>query len=554
MAFNVFTAIPEPKINISLFGDATTQGIAAGKNLPTTTTAIIQGAQEGIDRGLQTISRIENIETANIQQEVARARLPYEGALAQERLEEAQLSNEVAQIQIEDAQVNRTEKQNLEKSTIGLKETEIQNKTQQLQREEQFLGSFKNASADSQYNMLSSGEFSDVFSKNKNIYSQALDTALLNPNLSGEQKQAIDNLRKRSSAVDYYERLANTRAAKFQEAKEALYASPLTSEVLSNTSDMLPEDVPDKVEFLPAGKYQMSEDGTRLKINPKTGRRMLVEGFNPEDVKDKYIAVMKDNNQVVGSSATQKDFNTYKDYLAARKLQDGTFGRTAADRLTKRQEATPAKAASTQFIPSNATQGPQEAPEVRLMKQSLDLSNNEYKALENPLQNLYKLSAKHVAERLPTTSSFLSQYKDLTQTVDTITNYMIKDEWDKSEAVKSKYTQADVDKWNQEQKKEFIKQLYSDTIYMSDLEFYLDRQKVKGKSTDELFEPFKIDNPQDLYRVQREPVLSKKVNILYQQLVNQQRDQSSAGARAGQQTQNTLKFLETIKNGAHPGQ
>lgn len=542
MAYQIFTSVPEPKINISLFGDAATQGAAVGKAIPTDTTAIIQGLQEGIDRGLSDIQKLEAIESTNLQQEKARAELPYAGAMAQERLEAQQLSNEKNQIQIEDALVNRQERQNLETATIEAKETELTARKQQLQREQQFLGQFKNASADEQINLVLGGQYADVFAQNKTMYEQALDTLYMNPNLAPAQRQTIDNLRKRSNAVGYYERLANTRAAQFQKAKEDLYASPLTAEILDNTTGMLPEDIPDKVEFVPAGKYQLSEDGTRFKVDPKTGRRMLAEGFdvNNPDLPNSYIAVLKDSNQIVGKSASKEDFQAYKAYVAARKLQDGTFGRIAADRLTKPQQQQQ-DAQKTQVASQPV---PGESPEVSIIRKELQLTTAQYKDLKEPLRELTEFSIDYLDTKRSTTSQSLNKVKDLTQIKDTIVDYLIKDEWDNSKAVQSRYTESDVKEYNAQIEREMKAALGYVTLFTAG------KGAPLVSKTDELSAPMKVNTPEELYAVQRKGVLERKINNVVRDLINYQKQLHSTRARATQGTKQTIQFLQAIRYGA----
>lgn len=551
MNYDLFTSVPEPKINISLFGDAASQGAKVGSAIPTTTTAVIQGLQQGISQGLDWQTQAENIETANIQQEAARARLPYEDDLMQARIEDAQLTNEINRNKLEDALTTKKEAQNFTKAKLTTDTKELEAKNEQLTRETDFLNQFKNGNTEQQMNLVFGGKYTDVFARNKNIYEQALNTLYVNPKLPEEQRTYIDALRKRSNAASYYERQAQARQDTYTKAKDDLYASPLTNEILSNTSDLVPEDLPDKVEFVPAGKYEMNATGDGFKLNPRTGQRVLKEGFDPNTIKDNYVAVLKDTNKLVGQSATSNDFKVYKGYATARKLQDGTFGSIAANRLTQKgqeqqqgqgQQALP----GGKNVPGVQSQAPQVQtnPEVQLIQQSLKLEPQQFRDLETPLKQLHELSQQYTGKRF--TKSSLSNVKELTQVKDTISHYMVKQELDSSEAARTRYTAADVKAYNSQ-----IDKQMAATLGMTAL--------LTGGSSSagllaakDLAAPLKIATPEELYYVQRRAVLDKTVNDLFKNMVELQKQQTSTKARSAQATQNTIRYLQAIRHGSQP--
>ena len=127
------------------------------------------------------------------------------------------------------------------------------------------------------------------------------------------------------------------------------------------------------------------------------------------------------------------------------------------------------------------------------MKQSLSLSDKQYKDLSKPLDNLYKLSSKHVSQNLPTTSDYLRNLEELTSTRDSIVNYMIKDEWDNSQAIQSRYTQADVDRFNNSLDT-MVNEALIGAITSLGASTPLYQQAKK------LTELYKVETPEDLYK------------------------------------------------------
>ena len=61
-SFDFFSPPQGPAISISLFPDSASAGIRAGTALPTTTTSIMRGVQEGVETSQKLISQQQQIE------------------------------------------------------------------------------------------------------------------------------------------------------------------------------------------------------------------------------------------------------------------------------------------------------------------------------------------------------------------------------------------------------------------------------------------------------------------------------------------------------------
>lgn len=100
--YDFFTQPQGPAISPSLFPDAASAGIRAGNALPTTTTAIIQGAIEGIKTGQQINAnyQAEQINQHTIDQ------FPVQDAIQAENLKQEQFETQIRGIQAETAAID----------------------------------------------------------------------------------------------------------------------------------------------------------------------------------------------------------------------------------------------------------------------------------------------------------------------------------------------------------------------------------------------------------------------------------------------------------------
>lgn len=95
--FDFFSQPQGPAINISLFQDAASAGINAGNRLPSTTSSIIQGVQEGVKTGQQLIQGQQQIERN--QQIIDQA--PIEAAMNEQKLSALEMENEIQELKLE---------------------------------------------------------------------------------------------------------------------------------------------------------------------------------------------------------------------------------------------------------------------------------------------------------------------------------------------------------------------------------------------------------------------------------------------------------------------
>lgn len=118
MAYNIFTQIQGPQIDISLFGDAAARGTELGKNIPTGLTSAIRGTQEGIQIGQQIAQNAAQLQG-----------MQQQNTLRQNEIDQIPISNRMQEAQAINAEA--IAKQNEIKAAITSVDTDTQLKIQQ---------------------------------------------------------------------------------------------------------------------------------------------------------------------------------------------------------------------------------------------------------------------------------------------------------------------------------------------------------------------------------------------------------------------------------------
>lgn len=118
MAYNIFTQIQGPQIDISLFGDAAARGTELGKNVPTGLTSAIRGTQEGIQIGQQIAQNAAQLQG-----------MQQQNTLRQNEINQIPISNRMQEAQAINAEA--IAKQNEIKAAITSVDTDTQLKIQQ---------------------------------------------------------------------------------------------------------------------------------------------------------------------------------------------------------------------------------------------------------------------------------------------------------------------------------------------------------------------------------------------------------------------------------------
>src|SRR3990170_3159310 len=492
MAYDIYTNIPGPNIDTSLFVNAASRGIAAGNALPTKTTAIIQGALKGFEQGLDFRTQMQEQEVRQNQIE----QLPTTNAIQEQQLQNAELANQLNTLKVDIA--SRTHELSIEDEIAKLtnEKGKLQQETALRNRLVDFNKTFQESDPLKQKQMIESGQYNDIFAANPNTYSQAITTVF--PYLNQQEKAAASLNLKRANINNYHDKQALNNIKDLETAQ--LAAEDALGQLGVNEKVNLPPDqIPLKVEVVPLGKYITDDNGN-------------ITGQNDIYTPSSNAADLKIGNQIVAKdvdNATLKQIRTYKnkynwvnDVYRNRAL--GQVGRAFND---------------TQKAISGAT--PQPQPRTQATQESLGLVESDYKPIMSTVKNLLTEASSKPEDSYNKYSQ--SQLIKLNEAKDQIGKYTSGLQFEKSPELQKQFTSEMVSLHNKivDEFNYFIKDPMAEGFGMA---AYL-ANNYKGITLDQLV---KVSSPKDLYSIKQQGFY----NEMLDQIVANVRSQISASEKA----------------------
>lgn len=546
---DAFPSLQGPAIPISIFGEAATAGTKVGQAIPSTTTAIVNGTIQGIKEGQQIQQNGQaiqaNDQNAQIRQNQIN-QLPVANAMQKAQLEREQNVNEIQALQLKSEQ----QTQDLQIDNVKAKLENDTNKQQQelnTRKEADAFTTQMQAGGQQQLDAVFGGKYSKLFAQKPEYYKQALQSAYANPLATPEQKQSIDNYLKRSNATDYYQKQAAQRQSLWNNAKEALLADPVTA-AASTGLGVTPDQVPDNVEFVQAGRYETDDNG-RIQLD-NTGARIPDKNWDPKVATGAYDVVSKDGT-VLYKGAPKESYTAFLKYKQERNYQDGTYGKIAANNavgsnqpkqqpLPKPQVVNPfgmqqnngQTAAQMQMDPFDASF----AETMRVTPETL----TELKEPLNALKN-------HVSEYVnnPRVRGTDAAITAVNTAVNTTARFIADKEFIESKALQTQYTQSDVDAYNTSLRGKIVGQARN--VRQMD---YLSRALGMGSPLDSLVDALTIKTPADLYYTTRRNVLEPAIKSVAQKQIDAKYQAQQKVLLQNFSTQNSLKLFQAAASGS----
>lgn len=358
MNYDLFTSVPEPKINISLFGDAASQGAKVGSAIPTTTTAVIQGLQQGISQGLDWQTQAENIETADLQQQRLQQQIESEPEILrqQEELRQLQIDHakNVAKLDENKIELALLTQSNDAKTAVMESENALiqaKQKKADIETQESISKDITNANAEVRKSVLQNPKYADFMLRNPKFAEGVLGA--IQGDLTEEEKQTalarLDFIKKMELDAERKQLGAKADAEIVKNYEKA--AKELTDPDLGIVVKDKSPDALARLEVVPAGTYTVDRE-TKQKDLSKPGIPSPNAGY---DVFDGNTFV----NHINSHAAANKLVNWQGAYLKQIELLEKRLG-VPKGTVTKTQAETPA--ASTPAAPT--TPKPRTMPEL----------------------------------------------------------------------------------------------------------------------------------------------------------------------------------------------
>lgn len=319
-AYDLFTAVPEPKISLSLFGDAATQGIAAGNALPTETTAAIRGAMQGFETGQRMQSNQLTIERQGQENEIRAnqiEQLPVQNEMDQVQLQNAQKVNEINQIKLEMDQANKQDNLDAELARAQYQKQSYDQKKTLNEKASSLQSKYAQADPLAQKQMLFSGEYDDVYAAEPKLYDQHLSKVY--GSLNDSEKQAALLASGKLNINSRHEANLEKYTRELSKAKEQLDGD-FDLKRAANAVNKNPEDVVDEIEPVGAGQYETKDDGTIIFGND--GRLKQKKGY-VEGADSKVN--LRIGPKIVARNVDKKVLDKITGFKSARNNVDGTI-------------------------------------------------------------------------------------------------------------------------------------------------------------------------------------------------------------------------------------
>lgn len=535
--FDFVSQLQGPVIPIDLFSDNASKGIAAGNSLPTATTAAIDGAIKGYQTGQQ----IEATGQQNTIRQNQIDQIPVTNQIQNDQLRNAELTTQVNELKVQ-AQT-QLQGQSLEEQHAQLTDqiTKLNQDNALRQKTNDFYREMNKADPKTQLDLTFGSKYADVFASNKDLYQQSLQRALVNPEVTSDQKDNIETLLNRSKAVDYYEKEAAKRAKPFSDAKEGVIHDPLTLQ-LQKSTNLTPEDMATNIEFQKTGKYKPDANGDILLDGSK---QPIVYPVDPSV--HTYIAINK--GKIVASDVDKSSMIAYGKYQNELAYQNGDYGRRAASKFGQTKDTSNGPAPSGGPSPTLNLFGAKQSQDATepmvntLARKNLGLGDAQVETLGPTLNDLDKY-----AKNYATDASFRnSPDAQLTRTklVNTISQQVLSDQFRSSPAIQNEYN----DKKAAQVNKAIEQQIGARTSSFRRNAFAAPEEDDNGANLG-ILAAFGVEGGEDLYVQTNLPLVQSKIDSVLNSLQKNYSENATLASKRVDIAQKRLSFFQAQLSGA----
>lgn len=319
--YDIGSHVGGPQIDISLFGDAASQGINAGNNLPTPTTAAIRGGLQGIQQGLQITGQYQQNQLR--QNEINQ--LPVANAMRQEQLEAARMQNDIAALQNSVITNNQDVYLRQQKAKLEAEALQAEQAAQTLRAKDQLISDLNSNDPAAQKAILTKPEYQQILLSDPKLAEQVVGSLSQKGLLSEQEKtrayEAVDFTRARELELKERE-VANAARSKvlaqkdkidedfmnapgFQqalqgiatpkEAYDSIQVYPSNVKSFDPTTNQLIKDAPDRplvgdqAADDPLGRYDVVKNGVRITTVNREDAEKFFKGRRSQGVFDQSL-------------------------------------------------------------------------------------------------------------------------------------------------------------------------------------------------------------------------------------------------------------------------
>jgi hypothetical protein len=541
--FDYITQGQGPAVSISLFGDASSQGINSGNAQKTTTQSVFEGITKGIQQGTSIASGIEQVQGQQQENTIRQNKIDHqlgpENVILEQNAEQEKQQTQSNKIKLDEDIALKDKTLATDSVALDAKKQDLENHLSVGQALKDFSQAFDNAAPRDKANMVLGSQYTTLFGANPALYKSALNAIQDNKTLSPEEQAFIQTTQKRVGATDFYQREAFKRQATFSAAKDTYLADPVVTQLQQSLAGP-PESYSDKVKFVPKGQYQTDPTTGNVILNKKTNKPEINANIAPTKMFDvMQVDAQGQPTRVVATDASQKSFEAFTKYQHELKYQNGTYGNQAASEITQppSQQQTkpklsqlfatkPKDPTQTQGSPINSTQtvptGSERAPINRTTDpfhasiiNQLGLSNDAYTTLKPSIDSLQSQTTEY-SNAVNADSRVAAQLK-LNSSIKDIARGITDNDFDNNAKVRSLYTPEKVTKYNKS---------LEDTLGAKLKDPYATR--FEKETAEAILAGYKVETPKDLYFVNHAPTIVRGLYASTRQQIN--RDQRNREA------------------------
>ena len=316
MAYNFFTQPQGPTIDISLFGDAQTQGIAAGKALPTPTTAALQGITEGINQGIEWLGKQQQLRDNQM-----------ELTLKQNQLERLDITNQIQDQQLAEAKLKVERDTATQKNQIAATNAQLQ--AQQQKDAIRVEWGQLVAKGDIQGQLAQWDKYAQVLSKTEaENFAQSVYTSN-NPAITPEQKDRMYQWFTRNKAGDAASRILQKDIDGYEANIGKMHKLAGDWKKSAGLSPNTPDDefAMDGYTMYPQGKYETEKVPGGFYRLKRVGKNFVETGT--PIIKDMFMFVRDSDGRVLGENITKEVADAQGSAYNAQRGWDGSLKRGA---------------------------------------------------------------------------------------------------------------------------------------------------------------------------------------------------------------------------------
>lgn len=593
MATSSYFQGQQPNIDISLFGDASSQGIQAGNAQKTPTQAVIQGLTQGVETGQQIGA---NYQTAQIRQNQI-DQLPAANKIQNEEAAQQEIATKRQNIYLNNEASNAQLKTTADAAKLQDETVQSNTQSEQTQKITELSNQFPTMSAQQQVEALSQN--SDIFAKEPKLFDQFVGQSYAAGNLTPDQYQTFQGISEKRKAGTAFDLAAQKSYQNFLTAKDALFKNDMTGEMQQTTGQHDEDLLYNNTRLVDHDSIRADPNGT-VPIDPSTnqpyrkytGPDEMNPARNNAGKITSYDAIYTD--PVTGDQKISK-YNVDVDkaalfhkYYAQKSKQDPSLGLASQYRSIDKkyapqnppQEQEPISTFDSQNSSSKYTPAPTKeevSPQVtfrqNVAKQTLNLSDDQVQKLDPSLEKLQTFASTIVNSSDRNSAALQGQRKEL---IKTTAREISDSNFDANPVLETQYNQGRVDTYN----KNLITQLgvnnsttvraakniavhlgidgiskETQQVYFSAKQQYLNNVPENSQVEESMYydinagtriniQPFLVQSPKDLYYINNKDNLEQGVSdtfVKYGQTYVQAKNSAPKEVVAGQKNFNILR-------------